>query len=512
MRTLMEKPHPSADLAHLLSGACGHVPLSMSALPHARLLWINARAAAHDPQFGRFDGDWHAYSQHVLAQCAFALPMNAELAGAKVTAYADRYGGVGIGSNGGSGRAAYVNGYYVKGIGATPLVGKKSDRVHATGHCELQECIREAVLSECIDAEFPWGAVPVLAIIGTGVYENRIVEAGLDVGQHKTQTMGSEQTELCLLVRPTFLRPAHFDRAANFLSNLPKQGYQDVLRVRAMGQACKKAWGVAEFKRVLKQLHVRWAEQLAYGYVHRFCHGAPSPSNVALDGRLLDFGATSTLPSWARAHTVFGGPATGQELPVMIKALQSMLKQLAHQCPDLGIQAVDMQAMAQAAAQQYAQSMPVELMRVLGLTRTQAHQAMACDDDSTIRKGLNRLLMHYAVEYFNTFEVTPKPRIAWQLADFWTGGLDTVAPGLRDQLAHVCGLGESTQNSSAMSQFLQRNGHRAMTRPMLFRENLRHAIDKAVKDLQQAGQLGQDGLDAFIQGQVKANALMQEVD
>ena len=319
-------------------------------------------------------------------------------------------------------------------------MGKKSDRVHATGHCELQECIREAVLSECIDAEFPWGAVPVLAIIGTGVYENRIVEAGLDVGQHKTQTVGSEQSELCLLVRPAFLRPAHFDRAANFLSNLPKQGYQDAQRVRAMGQACKKAWGVAEFKSVLKQLHVRWAEQLAYGYAHRFCHGAPSPSNVALDGRLLDFGATSTLPSWARAHTVFGGPATGQELPVMIKALQSMLKQLAHQCPDLGIQAVDMQAMAQAAAQQYAQSMPVELMRVLGLTRAQALQAMACDDDSTIRKGLNRLLMHYAVEYFNTFEVTPKPRIPWQLADFWTGGLGTVAPGLRGQLVHVCGL------------------------------------------------------------------------
>ena len=62
MRTLMEKPHPSADVAHLLSGACGHVPLSMSALPHARLLWINARAAAHDPQLGR-----HAHTVEDLA-------------------------------------------------------------------------------------------------------------------------------------------------------------------------------------------------------------------------------------------------------------------------------------------------------------------------------------------------------------------------------------------------------------------------------------------------------------
>jgi len=500
------------DMDHMLSSACGHVPLTLAALPHARVQWVNARAGVQDPKFAAFNGDLKAYGQHLLDQCAFALAKDPVATGTKVIATADRYGGMGIGCNGGSGRAAYVNGYYVKGIGATPLVGKLSDRVHSTGHCELQECIREAVLSECVDAEFPHGAVPVLAIIGTGVFEERIVEAGIASESAPHAQDASDLTELCLLVRPAFVRPAHFDRAANFLSDLPKQGFQDAQRVKAMVQAAKGLWGAVGFKQALRQLHIRWAEQLAHGYVHRFCHGAPSPSNVALDGRLLDFGATSTLPSWARVHTVFGGPATGQELPVMLRALQSMLQQVAHQCPELAIKPEDMADMAQAAAQTYAQSVPVQLLRILGLSRLQAKHVLRGDTEKLIHRGLNRLLMHYAVEYFNTFEATPQPRVAWQVSDFWTGVLDPVAPGLREQLTLSLLEGTAPEHAPTMAAVLARNAKYAATRPMLFRENLRHAIQTAVKDMQRTGQLDHDSLDAFIQDQVKANALPEEMD
>lgn len=499
-----------ADLDHMLSAACGHVPLTLTALPHARVLWLNARASLQDPKFEACKGDLQAYGQHLLAQCAFALNAPPTATVAQAMATADRYGGMGIGCNGGSGRAAFVNGYYVKGIGATPLVGKLSDRVHSTGHCELQECIREAVLSECIDAEFPWGAVPVLAIIGTGVFEERIIEAGI-ASEPTTATQDSANlTELCLLVRPAFLRPAHFDRAVNFLSDMPKQGFQDAQRVKSMLQASKRTWGIAPFKQQLMQLHTRWAEQLAHGYVHRFCHGAPSPSNVTLDGRLLDFGATSTLPTWARVHTVFGGPATGQELPVMVKALQNMLQQVSHQCPELGIQAQDMAAMAQAAAHAYGQRVPVELLRVLGLSRSQAGQVLQGDEDQQIRRGLNRLLMHHAVEYFNTFEATPQPRVAWQLPDFWHGALDPVAPGLREQLTNHLMRDAAEQPGATMEAVRARNAAFAATRPMLFRENLRHAIQTAVDDMQRTRALNHEGLDAFIQGQIQAKALPKD--
>jgi hypothetical protein len=64
-----------------------------------------------------------------------------------------------------------------------------------------------------------------------------------------------------------------------------------------------------------------------------------------------------------------------------------------------------------------------------------------------------------------------------------------------------------------MAAVLARNAKYAATRPRpkLFRENLRHAIQKAVEDMQRTGQLGHYGLDAFIQGQVKANGLPEDV-
>src|ERR1700681_3918252 len=54
-------------------------------------------------------------------------------------ALADRYGGMGIGPNGGSGRAGYLAGVHIKGIGPTDLIGSGNDGFHATGSMYLQE-------------------------------------------------------------------------------------------------------------------------------------------------------------------------------------------------------------------------------------------------------------------------------------------------------------------------------------------------------------------------------------
>jgi hypothetical protein len=116
-------------------------------------------------------------------------------------------------------------------------------------------------------------------------------------------------------------------------------------------------------------------------------------------------------------------------------------------------------------------------------------------------------------EYFNTFEATPQPRLAWKLSDFWTGELDSVTQGLREQLTRSLLEGKAPEHAPTMAAVLARNAKYAATRPRpkLFRENLRHAIQKAVEDMQRTGQLGHYGLDAFIQGQVKANALPEDV-
>ena len=133
--------------------------------------------------------------------------------------YADRYGGSGIGLNGGSGRAAVVNGYLVKGVGRTPLVSSLTDESHASGGAYLEESIRETIFAEIVRAEFPCSAIPVLAIIDTGLIQ--IFE----------ESAGPKMERRTLLIRPSFIRPAHFERATAYFSGNPKEGQQDTLRV-----------------------------------------------------------------------------------------------------------------------------------------------------------------------------------------------------------------------------------------------------------------------------------------
>src|SRR5579864_2830773 len=113
------------DLAEIISAETGHVKLPMSRLKDARVLWVNPRAPSEDPNYGAL-GDHASYESYLLENCAFTLTDPA--AGTPDTfGVADCYGGAGIGSNGGSGRAVFLNGYHVKGIGRTPLVGIDAD-------------------------------------------------------------------------------------------------------------------------------------------------------------------------------------------------------------------------------------------------------------------------------------------------------------------------------------------------------------------------------------------------
>ncbi len=102
----------------------GHIETKLKRLPNARLIWLNQRIINSDPQFKKI-GSLEKYKKHLVHQCAFALAdhiINIHHVPDSITATADRYGGDGIGCNGGSGRAAYINGYHLKGIGRTQLV------------------------------------------------------------------------------------------------------------------------------------------------------------------------------------------------------------------------------------------------------------------------------------------------------------------------------------------------------------------------------------------------------
>jgi hypothetical protein len=210
-----------------------------------------------------------------------------------LTGVADRYGGAGIGRNGGSGRNALVEGFLVKGIGRTPLVSASTPLSHASGGAYLEECVREAIFAEIVGHDFPYGAVPVLGILDTGLVQEwpEGIEPGIE--------------PRTLLIRPPFARPAHFERALGFDSGLPFEGERDHQRVKAVFAAAVSAVGKDGLLHHIDQFWTKWAHQLAYGFVHRLSHGNNTSSNISLDGYLADFGAASSVPTWQNCATSY---------------------------------------------------------------------------------------------------------------------------------------------------------------------------------------------------------------
>lgn len=150
------------------------VPFQAQQLQRARVLWINRRwflerdIIVTDPDVERRVRNW------LIAEFGYSVPRKEDPVGAFTkqvkTFYADRYGSTtGKSVHGGSGRAATLGFFQAKGIGLTPLAGVGANWVHSHGCASMEESVREAIYSEIACAEFPHGAVPVIALLDTGL-------------------------------------------------------------------------------------------------------------------------------------------------------------------------------------------------------------------------------------------------------------------------------------------------------------------------------------------------------
>lgn len=451
----------------------GHVEVPLARLTAPRLLWLNRRVMRRDPQFSPGFSEAN-YAQHLLRQCAFEVIEDLSSVAAdagRVMGIADRYGGTGIGRNGGSGRAVFLNGYHLKGVGRTPLVSVLTDRAHASGGAYMEECAREAVLSELVDAEFPSGAVPVLAIIETGEVQVWETDAG------------PKPERRCLLVRPAFLRPAHFIRATEFISANPQEGALDAQRVARTSSAACELFGQDALAGHWRSFWPRWAEQLAYAYVHRLSHGGNTESNIALDGRLLDFGAMTALPSWARIQTMQGGPPAGLDMLFLVQALQAATPALARFIDTAMASPQTLSALLSQAAERYRQTVMREVLRVLGLSRLQSARLLQSEQAGLAMAAINRMVAHFAREQFTIFDGMPEPRFAWDLDSFWAAGAPPVhARELRGLLEAA--LRDGPLADAAAAQTLQavvaRSQLRTCTRAGLFRDRIKDTLYTAL--------------------------------
>ncbi len=221
------------------------------------------------------------------------------------TFFAERYGGAGVGKNGGAGRCGTLGRFQIKGIGRTPLINAHSgaaDFWHSHGGIALVDAIQEAVWGEVLSVALPFGATRIGALILTGTkcwYE----------GADGKRT----QAPRALVVRESSVRPAHFMRSPFFRPPEKWAHESDTVRVQ---QAIAKLPDylpqsfdlpnrnyAARTESGLATMVSRFAQQFATAQTRRLLHGAVSPSNITIDGRWVDFGTATALPTYANTKS-----------------------------------------------------------------------------------------------------------------------------------------------------------------------------------------------------------------
>lgn len=458
--------------------AQAHAQHSLKKCNNPRLLWINQRLAADDSNFDAVGRDIGRYGTLLVERCAYVVATGET--GAVQEAHApiglvDRYGGSGIGSNGGSGRAALINGYYVKGIGRTCLIGKDVDAGHASGGAYLEEAVREAIFGEIIASEFPHGGVNTLAIIATGTQQIWHTPSGV-----KAETQ-------VLIVRPAFLRPAHFERAAAFLGAAPCSGMLDAARVKSMFDAAATYFTAPEFARLYRSCWLLWAEQLAYGFVHRLSHGGLSTSNMSLSGALVDFGAATALPDWGAAVTVHGYPPAGTELQQLFSALKNCAYYHERFWQPMFADAADAQAFSGAIVGAYRDRLHNEFLRICGLSTKQVISALSEPLRQDIGNAIDILFSIAQRDTYDVLEFTPSRKTALCIQDRFA-----VTPPAAWQplntLLRAAGMQDERRQQAASAQI-------ARERPALYREEMKYRLYPAVEP-------GQADLESLIRRNV----------
>lgn len=477
-----------AFIIEALSRGSGHLRCRLKRLSDPAILWVNWDVASDDPEFKLCGGQRQAYEAHLLATCAVIIA-GGEDSEELQTCTVDRYGGANIGRNGGSGRAALVAGYHLKGIGRTPLVGIDSDQAHSSGGAYLEECVREVVATCISSAEFPFGVVPILAVIDTGEIEVWRTNSG-DIAERR-----------CILVRPPFLRPAHFMRAPLYKNADMFDGKSDSARVSSMFAKAAEHWGSINSVDHFRTLWLRWAAQLSYGYVARLSHGSGSPSNISLDGRLLDFGGITTLPSLARFITMQGDCDVGEEMRWLQSEIESEIAMMKRYAPQGFVDLANVRAAVSGATRVYLQSLYSEFVRLLGFSTLDATSLLKSQYGEVLVAEIRRYLAETQRRKFEIFKEIPQ--LGFDLSEFWSGVVPESVSALRRAVGVAANHVLSPCDVPWFSETLIcRHRLRTRTRRSLFRDNIKSEIYTSLDGKYRTGRIPRAAVSAVINREI----------
>jgi hypothetical protein len=221
------------------------VRFQVAKLPGAELLWQNC-----------------THSSRVNSTHMVSVPLTGT-ASTDLVAFAERYGGSGLGGNGGGSRSGNIGNLQVKGIGLNRLRNPAS--VHLDGKLSLYSALAEVIYSTLLHRFLPMGVVQTLGL----------------AGQNKQDSPLSEKP--VLLFREKCLRPAHFLQNQRF--HAPLDLVSECARLRAI----HRDKSIQKF--LLSKLCVlpaQWGMQFGFAQASGVQHGSLTPSNLCLEGRWLD--------------------------------------------------------------------------------------------------------------------------------------------------------------------------------------------------------------------------------
>jgi hypothetical protein len=262
----------------------------------------------------------HLAADFPFTEYAWCVPLVDDAPGAyddrQAQVLAERYGGHGLGGNGGGARCGLIGDIQIKGIGRNQLAAAETDFFHSYGGASLNEGIYEALWGELLHRALPHGAVRVLGLIATGT---RVPLVAPLPGQDPT-------TERALIFRQSAVRPAHFMRSPYHRPPAASGWCDDTARTIAAVGALPAAFAALYgppaadessdvfVHRCVGMMLERFADQFAAARAKRLMHGSLIASNIALDGRWLDFATTSSMPDYGHIVSPRGPDFMQEEL------------------------------------------------------------------------------------------------------------------------------------------------------------------------------------------------------
>lgn len=198
------------------------------------------------------------------------------------TYQAERYGGGGVGTNGGGGRVGNFGKFQSKGVGPNPLA-RSTSTWHSYGSLNLIDAAYEAIYSTVLDRVLPLGCAKIYGIVQTSTK-----------GAYKALHSDSGEIELvptpgAIIVREPTLRPAHFMHASIFAPPKTAKLLRESLRIRAVHKRLHSRFeSDNQFIQFLGKFILASCRQFGFARAARIAHGGVTPSNICLDGRWID--------------------------------------------------------------------------------------------------------------------------------------------------------------------------------------------------------------------------------